>query len=49
MNIYCKVMGILFNIVIFEIIGKIIVLEDIFIEDGDRLYFLCKIVMDEGF
>ncbi|KAM4828257.1 centromere/kinetochore protein zw10 homolog isoform 2-T2 [Thomomys bottae] len=47
-NIYCKAMGTLLNTAISEIIGKITALEDISTEDGDRLYSLCKIVMDEG-
>lgn len=47
-NIYCKAMGTLLNTAISEIIGKITALEDISTEDGDRLYSLCKTVMDEG-
>ncbi|XP_004604760.1 centromere/kinetochore protein zw10 homolog [Sorex araneus] len=47
-NIYCKAMGTLLNTAIAEIIGRITALEDISTEDGDRLYSLCKTVMDEG-
>ncbi|XP_034864859.1 centromere/kinetochore protein zw10 homolog isoform X1 [Mirounga leonina] len=47
-NIYCKAMGTLLNTAISEIIGRITALEDISTEDGDRLYSLCKTVMDEG-
>ncbi|XP_050012336.1 centromere/kinetochore protein zw10 homolog [Alexandromys fortis] len=47
-NIYCKAMGTLLNTAIAEMIGRITALEDISTEDGDRLYSLCKTVMDEG-
>ncbi|XP_073922801.1 centromere/kinetochore protein zw10 homolog isoform X2 [Castor canadensis] len=47
-NIYCKAMGTLLNTAISEIISRITALEDISTEDGDRLYSLCKTVMDEG-
>ncbi|EHB05224.1 Centromere/kinetochore protein zw10-like protein [Heterocephalus glaber] len=47
-NIYCKAMGTLLNTAVSEIIDKITALEDISTEDGDRLYSLCKTVMDEG-
>ncbi|XP_048199829.1 centromere/kinetochore protein zw10 homolog [Perognathus longimembris pacificus] len=47
-NIYCKAMGTLLNTAISEIISKITALEDISTEDGDKLYSLCKTVMDEG-
>nr|XP_019608907.1 PREDICTED: centromere/kinetochore protein zw10 homolog [Rhinolophus sinicus] len=47
-NIYCKAMGTLLNTAISEIIGRITALEDISTADGDRLYSLCKTVMDEG-
>uniref|UniRef100_A0A8D1G4C4 Centromere/kinetochore protein zw10 homolog n=1 Tax=Sus scrofa TaxID=9823 RepID=A0A8D1G4C4_PIG len=47
-NIYCKAMGTLLNTAISEMIGRITALEDISTEDGDRLYSLCKTVMDEG-
>lgn len=47
-NIYCKAVGTLLNTAISEVIGRITALEDISTEDGDRLYSLCKTVMDEG-
>ncbi|XP_031200514.1 centromere/kinetochore protein zw10 homolog [Mastomys coucha] len=47
-NIYCKAMGTLLNTAIAEVMGRITALEDISTEDGDRLYSLCKTVMDEG-
>uniref|UniRef100_A0A8C8U534 Centromere/kinetochore protein zw10 homolog n=1 Tax=Peromyscus maniculatus bairdii TaxID=230844 RepID=A0A8C8U534_PERMB len=47
-NIYCKAMGTLLNTAIAEMISRITALEDISTEDGDRLYSLCKTVMDEG-
>lgn len=47
-NIYCKAMGTLLSTAISEMIGRITALEDISTEDGDRLYSLCKTVMDEG-
>ncbi|XP_066101098.1 centromere/kinetochore protein zw10 homolog [Saccopteryx bilineata] len=47
-NIYCKAMGTLLNTAISEIIGRITALEDISTDDGDRLYSLCKTVIDEG-
>uniref|UniRef100_A0AC11DHB4 Zw10 kinetochore protein n=1 Tax=Ovis aries TaxID=9940 RepID=A0AC11DHB4_SHEEP len=47
-NIYCKAMGTLLNTAVSEIIGGITALEDISTEDGDRLYSLCKTVVDEG-
>ncbi|XP_037697420.1 centromere/kinetochore protein zw10 homolog [Choloepus didactylus] len=47
-NIYCKAMGTLLSTAISEIIDRITALEDISTEDGDRLYSLCKTVMDEG-
>lgn len=47
-NLYCKAMGTLLNTAVSEIIGRITALEDISTEDGDRLYSLCKTVMDEG-
>uniref|UniRef100_A0A8C2P261 Centromere/kinetochore protein zw10 homolog n=1 Tax=Capra hircus TaxID=9925 RepID=A0A8C2P261_CAPHI len=47
-NIYCKAMGTLLNTAVSEIIGRITALEDISTEDGDRLYSLCKTVVDEG-
>lgn len=47
-NIYCKAVGTLLNTAISEVIGRITALEDISTEDGDRLYSLCKTVIDEG-
>ncbi|XP_046321375.1 centromere/kinetochore protein zw10 homolog isoform X2 [Marmota monax] len=47
-NIYCKAMGTLLNTAISEIISRITALEDISTEDGDKLYSLCKTVIDEG-
>ncbi|XP_053451310.1 centromere/kinetochore protein zw10 homolog isoform X2 [Nycticebus coucang] len=47
-NIYCKAMGTLLNTAISEITGRITALEDISTEDGNRLYSLCKTVVDEG-
>ncbi|KAM6157689.1 centromere/kinetochore protein zw10 homolog [Rhynchocyon petersi] len=47
-NIYCKALGTLLNTAISEIISRMTALEDISTEDGDRLYSLCKTVMDEG-
>ncbi|XP_027628688.1 centromere/kinetochore protein zw10 homolog [Tupaia chinensis] len=47
-NIYCKAMGTLLNTAVSEIIGRITALEDISTEDADRLYSLCKTVVDEG-
>ncbi|XP_039085151.1 centromere/kinetochore protein zw10 homolog [Hyaena hyaena] len=47
-NIYCKAIGTLLNTAVSEIIGRITALEDISTEDGDRLYSLCKMVVDEG-
>ncbi|XP_036775678.2 centromere/kinetochore protein zw10 homolog isoform X2 [Manis pentadactyla] len=47
-TIYCKALGTLLSTAISEIIGRVTALEDISTKDGDRLYSLCKIVMDEG-
>ncbi|KAI5943329.1 Centromere/kinetochore protein zw10 [Manis javanica] len=47
-NIYCKALGTLLSTAISEIIGRVTALEDISTKDGDRLYSLCKTVMDEG-
>ncbi|XP_075047351.1 centromere/kinetochore protein zw10 homolog isoform X1 [Mixophyes fleayi] len=46
--IYCKAMGTLLNTAITEIIGKITALEDISTEDGERLYALCRTMIEEG-
>uniref|UniRef100_A0A7N4PI02 Centromere/kinetochore protein zw10 homolog n=1 Tax=Sarcophilus harrisii TaxID=9305 RepID=A0A7N4PI02_SARHA len=47
-NIYCKAMGTLLNTAIAEIIGRITTLEDISTQDGDRLYSLCRTIVEEG-
>uniref|UniRef100_A0A5F8GXB7 Centromere/kinetochore protein zw10 homolog n=1 Tax=Monodelphis domestica TaxID=13616 RepID=A0A5F8GXB7_MONDO len=47
-NIYCKAMGTLLNTAIAEIIGRITALEDISTQDGDRLYSLCRTIVEEG-
>ncbi|KAM4704305.1 centromere/kinetochore protein zw10 homolog [Rhinophrynus dorsalis] len=46
--IYCKAMGTLLNTAITEMINKITVLEDISTEDGERLYTLCRTMIEEG-
>ncbi|NP_001116261.1 centromere/kinetochore protein zw10 homolog [Xenopus tropicalis] len=46
--IYCKAMGTLLNTAIVEIISKITALEDISTEDGERLYTLCRTMIEEG-
>nr|XP_055035827.1 centromere/kinetochore protein zw10 homolog [Misgurnus anguillicaudatus] len=47
-NIYCKAMGTLLNTAICELINKIMMLEDIANEDGDRLRTLCQTIIEEG-
>lgn len=47
-SIYCKAMGNLLNTAISEIIGKIMMLEDISSEDGEHLHTLCQTIMEEG-
>ncbi|XP_062867959.1 centromere/kinetochore protein zw10 homolog [Trichomycterus rosablanca] len=47
-NIYCKSMGTLLNTAISELIGKIMMLEDISTEDGERLHTLCQTIIEEG-
>lgn len=47
-NIYCKAMGTLLNTAICELINKIMMLEDISNEDGDRLRTLCQTIIEEG-
>ncbi|CAJ0944828.1 unnamed protein product [Ranitomeya imitator] len=47
-GIYCKAMGTLLNTAITEMITKIAALEDISTEDGERLYTLCRTVIEEG-
>ncbi|XP_017348824.1 centromere/kinetochore protein zw10 homolog [Ictalurus punctatus] len=47
-NIYCKSMGSLLNTAISELITKIMMLEDISTEDGERLFTLCQTIIEEG-
>ncbi|KAL7853890.1 hypothetical protein AOLI_G00207340 [Acnodon oligacanthus] len=47
-NIYCKSMGTLLNTAISEMITKIMMLEDISTEDGERLHTLCQTIIEEG-
>ncbi|XP_029428048.1 centromere/kinetochore protein zw10 homolog [Rhinatrema bivittatum] len=47
-HVYCKAMGTLLNTAVIEIIGRITALEDISAEDGDKLYTLCRLVVEEG-
>ncbi|XP_073441397.1 centromere/kinetochore protein zw10 homolog [Dendrobates tinctorius] len=47
-GIYCKAMGTLLNTAITEMITKIAALEDISTEDGERLYTLCRTMIEEG-
>ncbi|XP_069803887.1 centromere/kinetochore protein zw10 homolog isoform X2 [Dendropsophus ebraccatus] len=47
-GIYCKAMGTLLNTAITEMINKITALEDISTEDGERLYTLCRTMIEEG-
>ncbi|NXS52354.1 ZW10 protein, partial [Brachypteracias leptosomus] len=47
-NVYCKAMGTLLNTALTEIITRIAALEDISAEDADRLYSLCRIMVEEG-
>ncbi|NWI37800.1 ZW10 protein, partial [Picathartes gymnocephalus] len=47
-NVYCKAMGTLLNTALAEIVTRIAALEDISAKDADRLYSLCKIMMEEG-
>uniref|UniRef100_A0AAR2JR12 Centromere/kinetochore protein zw10 homolog n=1 Tax=Pygocentrus nattereri TaxID=42514 RepID=A0AAR2JR12_PYGNA len=47
-NIYCKSMGTLLNTAISELITKIMMLEDISTEDGERLHTLCQTILEEG-
>ncbi|XP_075402731.1 centromere/kinetochore protein zw10 homolog [Tenrec ecaudatus] len=47
-TIYCKAMGTLLNTALSETIARITALEDISTEDGERLYSLCKTLVDEG-
>lgn len=47
-NIYCKSMGTLLNTAISELSTKIMMLEDISTEDGERLHTLCQTILEEG-
>ncbi|NXG01119.1 ZW10 protein, partial [Sakesphorus luctuosus] len=47
-NVYCKAMGTLLNTAMAEIVTRIVALEDISAEDADRLYSLCRIMVEEG-
>ncbi|KAK2530362.1 Zw10 [Columba livia] len=47
-TVYCKAMGTLLNTALTEIIARIAALEDISAEDADRLYSLCRIMVEEG-
>ncbi|NWI80457.1 ZW10 protein, partial [Dryoscopus gambensis] len=47
-HVYCKAMGTLLNTALAEIVTRITALEDISAEGADRLYSLCKIMVDEG-
>ncbi|NXD30264.1 ZW10 protein, partial [Spelaeornis formosus] len=47
-NVYCKAMGTLLNTALAEIATRIAALEDISAEDADRLYSLCRIMVEEG-
>ncbi|NXT68747.1 ZW10 protein, partial [Chaetops frenatus] len=47
-NMYCKAMGALLNTALAEIVTRIAALEDISAKDADRLYSLCRIMVEEG-
>ncbi|NXG63756.1 ZW10 protein, partial [Hemiprocne comata] len=47
-NVYCKAMGTLLNTALAEIVTRIVALEDISTEDADRLYSLCRTMVEEG-
>ncbi|NXX45400.1 ZW10 protein, partial [Tricholaema leucomelas] len=47
-NVYCKAMGTLLNTALSEIATRIAALEDISAEDADRLYSLCRTMVEEG-
>ncbi|NXO64454.1 ZW10 protein, partial [Phainopepla nitens] len=47
-NVYCKAMGALLNTALAEIVTRIAALEDISAEDADRLYSLCRVMVEEG-
>ncbi|XP_018424685.1 PREDICTED: centromere/kinetochore protein zw10 homolog [Nanorana parkeri] len=46
--LYCKALGTLLNTAITEMISKITALQDISTEDGERLYSLCRTMVEEG-
>ncbi|XP_010132913.1 PREDICTED: centromere/kinetochore protein zw10 homolog, partial [Buceros rhinoceros silvestris] len=47
-NVYCKALGTLLNTALTEIISRIVALEDISAEDADRLYSICRTMVEEG-
>uniref|UniRef100_A0A8C5TI38 Centromere/kinetochore protein zw10 homolog n=1 Tax=Malurus cyaneus samueli TaxID=2593467 RepID=A0A8C5TI38_9PASS len=47
-TVYCKAMGTLLNTALAEIVTRIAGLEDISAEDAERLYSLCRIVLEEA-
>ncbi|NXN09957.1 ZW10 protein, partial [Indicator maculatus] len=47
-NVYCKAMGTLLNTALSEVVTRIAALEDISAEDADRLYSLCRTMVEEG-
>ncbi|NXD42638.1 ZW10 protein, partial [Copsychus sechellarum] len=47
-NVYCKAMGTLLSTALAEIVTRIVALEDISAEDADRLYSLCRTMVEEG-
>ncbi|XP_014805105.1 PREDICTED: centromere/kinetochore protein zw10 homolog [Calidris pugnax] len=47
-TVYCKAMGTLLNTALSEIVTRIVALEDISAEDADRLYSLCRTMVEEG-
>ncbi|NXX75195.1 ZW10 protein, partial [Urocolius indicus] len=47
-NVYCKAMGTLLNTALAEMVARITALEDISAEDADRLYSLCRTMVEEG-
>ncbi|NXT00652.1 ZW10 protein, partial [Jacana jacana] len=47
-TVYCKAMGTLLNTALSEIVTRIAALEDISAEDADRLYSLCRTMVEEG-
>ncbi|XP_068023838.1 centromere/kinetochore protein zw10 homolog isoform X2 [Melanerpes formicivorus] len=47
-NVYCKAMGTLLNTALSEMVTRIAALEDISAEDADRLYSLCRTMLEEG-